>query len=430
MKRVIAAVVLIGGYVLWNVLAWFFSEPQDSFDTYRYFQPLADPLNPGITVNFIYITLNSGQWITLTQVILATAAWSFLALAALIRLRWNPAAWVMSVVLLLLSLSTPLWSWHMLTYTESLASTALTFWLASIVWVSVQQGNALKALTPFTVAAILIALTRPQLLVFVLPTQLVILVWWWRQNKRLVPAISATVALIPFMAFATYRIYQVTEITLFKFRYALNNLVGKNASFRDYALSEMPPCEFVNQALDGPQPWNDVQALDRTLMNSCPETWIWFQSDAVNMQRWMLARPTQTATEFLAQMQNIVLPLGPQASALPSLVSDLLLNPLYPLLWALGYAVLGIVFAVLNRVRPKVTLLSALGILTIVATSLLHLLFVWGADGDSVERHVFPLIPLFAVALFVFPSTWPRVARSSDVSRSSDVTHDPPPRSH
>ena len=127
-------------------------------------------------------------------------------------------------------------------------------------------------------------------------------------------------------------------------------------------------------------------------------------------------------------MQNIVLPLGPQASALPSLVSNLLLNPLYPLLWALGYAVLGIIFAILNRVRPKVTLLSALGILTIVTTSLLHLLFVWGADGDSVERHVFPLIPFFAVALFVFPSTWPRVARSSDMSRSSEVTYDRLPR--
>ena len=165
----------------------------DSYDTIRYFQPLSDPLNPGIIVNSIYLTLNSGTLITLAQVVIATTAWVLLALAILVRLRWSPVAWIMASVVMLFSLTDPIWSWHMLTYTESLTNSALVFWFASIVWLTARSSSALKSLIPLSIAATLIALTRPQLLIFVLPTQLVILIWWWRKNGRPIPAVGALI---------------------------------------------------------------------------------------------------------------------------------------------------------------------------------------------------------------------------------------------
>ena len=199
----------------------------------------------------------------------------------------------------------------MLTYSESLTNTTLVFWLGSIAWLAARSPFALKSLISISIAASLIALTRPQLLIFVLPTQLVILTWWWRTNRRALPALGAAVSILPFMAFAVYRVQLVTEISLFKMRYALNNLVGKNDSFREYALAEMPPCDLVPQALNGPAPWNDTQALGDPMINACPETWIWFRSDAVNMQQWMLSRPSATLAEFATQVNNVVLPLAP-----------------------------------------------------------------------------------------------------------------------
>lgn len=394
-------------YVAWNLIAWFISEPQDGYDTYRYFQPLSEPLNPGITVNVVYLTLSSGQLITLAQVLLASAAWSFFALAILIRLNWRPVAWIMAVVVLLFSLTDPIWSWHLLTYSESLTNSALTFWLASIVWLAAKPNNALKALTPLTISAILVALTRPQLLIFVVPTQLVLLIWWWRRSGRSVPALAALLVLTPALAFAAYRVYLVTQIDLFKMRYALNNLVAKNSSFREYALAEMPPCDLIPQALNGPAPWNDTQALgNEALMNNCPSTWVWFRSDAVNLQTWMLARPSQTLMEFATQVQHMILPLGPQVSAMPTVVSQILLNPQQPLLWLFGYLIAGLIFALVVRVRPRFSFLSFLGVGLIVLSIALQLLFVWGADGDSMERHLFPVIPMIAIVLFTFPSLW------------------------
>jgi hypothetical protein len=406
-RKALGALVFVA-YLVWNLVAWYFTEPQDSYDTYRYFQPLSEPLNPGIVVNSIYLTLESNTLITLAQVLLATAAWIFFSVAVLVRLNWRTAGWVMAAVTLLFSLTQPIWSWHMLTYSESLTNTTLVFWLGSIAWLAARSPFALKSLIPISIAASLIALTRPQLLIFVLPTQLVILTWWWRTNRRALPALGAAVSILPFMAFAVYRVQLVTEISLFKMRYALNNLVGKNDSFREYALAEMPPCDLVPQALNGPAPWNDTQALGDPMINACPETWIWFRSDAVNMQQWMLSRPSATLAEFATQVNNVVLPLAPQGMAMPTFLSQLLLNVNAPLIWAVGYLVAGIFFAFLVGARPKVTPLAVIGLTAIALSVFMHLLFVWGADGDSVERHLFPTIPMIAIALLVFPSVWPK----------------------
>ena len=410
-RKVTSAIVLLV-YVAWNLVAWNLSEPTDSYDTIRYFQPLSDPLNPGIVVNSLYLTLNSGTLITLAQVMIATTAWVLLALAILVRLRWNPVAWIMSSIVLLFSLTTPMWSWHMLTYTESLTNSALVFWFASIVWLTAKSESALKSLIPFSSAAGLIALTRPQLLIFVLPTQLVILVWWWRQNRRPFPAVGSLLAIAPFMAFAAYRVQQVTQIDVYRMRYAFHNLVGKNSSFRDYALVEMPPCDLVPQALNGPAPWNDAIALESTMISSCPDTWMWFRSDAVILQNWVPARFSQAIVEFGTQIQGIILSIQTQSSALPSFLSTALLNPSYPLIWALAFLIAGIGLAIAAGAKPKFSVLSVLSIAIVTSTVLLQMFLVWGADGESVERHQYPVIPMILIALLVFPSVWSKTRSS------------------
>ena len=299
-----------------------------------------------------------------------------------------------------------MWSWHMLTYTESLTNSALVFWFASIVWLTAKSESALKSLIPFSSAAVLIALTRPQLLIFVLPTQLVILVWWWRQNRRSFPAVGSLLAIAPFMAFAAYRVQQVTQIDVYRMRYAFHNLVGKNSSFRDYALVEMPPCDLVPQALNGPAPWNDAIALESTMISSCPDTWMWFRSDAVILQNWVPARFSQAIVEFGTQIQGIILSIGTQSSALPSFLSTALLNPSYPLIWALAYLIAGIGLAIAAGAKPKFSVLSVLSIAIVTSTVLLQMFLVWAADGESVERHQHPVIPMILIALLVFPSVW------------------------
>jgi len=227
----------------------------------------------------------------------------------------------------------------MLTYSESLTDTTLDFWLASIVRSMARSDCATNALIPLTVAASLIALTRPHLLIFVLPTHLVILIWRWRKYWRPLPAIGSAPAILPFRAFAVYRVYFVPEFILFEMRYALNNLVGKNDSFRDYALSEMPPCDLGPAALNDPAPWNDTRELGDSMINACPETWLWFRSYAAHMPQWMFARPTQT----------VVLSIAPQSTALPAFVSQMILNPESPLIWILGYLIAGIIFAIISE---------------------------------------------------------------------------------
>jgi len=145
---------------------------------------------------------------------------------------------------------------------------------------------------------------------------------------------------------------------------------------------------------------------------------MWFRSDAVNLQNWVPARFSQAIVEFGTQMQGLILSIGTQSSALPSFLSTTLLNPSYPLIWALAYLIAGIGLAIAAGAKPKVSVLSILGVGVVVSTVLLQMFFVWGADGESVERHQYPVIPMILIALLVFPSVWPK-------NRSAKLTESP-----
>jgi len=192
---------LLAGFLLWNVLAWVWHEPTDTWDTYRYFSSILDPVNPGITTTAVYTILQNRELITLIQVLLAAAVWSGLAIAILIRTSFRWPGWVAAVLALVCSMTAGLVEWNMLLNTESLTVTAAVAWLATIIWLSnatTLPGPVWPALSASTVAAGMVGITRPQLLIVVAPIQ-VLLVLRTARFRR-----SATTAIWPILGFVPF----------------------------------------------------------------------------------------------------------------------------------------------------------------------------------------------------------------------------------
>ena len=423
-----AVVALLTGYLAWNIAAWALHEPTDTWDTYRYFSTILDPFNPGVTTTAVYSLLQSRELITLVQVLLAFGAWSALAIAILVRTSFRWPGWVAAILVLLISMTAGLWNWNMLLNTESLTVTTVVTWLASIVWLTdatSRVGRIWPVLATSTVVAGFVGVTRPQLLVIVAPIQVLLVLRTARVRHRPGLATWSILGFLPFFGWALWRVWQLQQVDLYMYRYAINNLIGKNPSFRVYALERMPPCEAVPAALNGPAPWNDMQALGEKLMNVCPETWMWFRSPAVDMQQWMLAMPAETAYNFVAVMPGLVVPFLGELHAMPDWLSLAVMNRNYPWLWALGYLAIGIGIAWTLKVRIRWTPWTLLAGFISASSVLAYLVVVWAADGYDVERHVFPLLPLAAVAALALPSTLPigaqRKAGADSLLRSDGV---------
>jgi len=169
-------------------------------------------------------------------------------------------------------------------------------------------------------------------------------------------------------------------------------------------LENMPNCDAIPAALNGPAPWNDIHALESTLINVCPETWLWFNSEAVRVPNWLSANPYASFLDFVGAMPRVTLALMSEGRAMPEWLSNLLLNPTEPWLWMLLYAVLGATFAALARIRPRMTILGIVGSAIIAFSAFIYLISMWASDGYDINRHIYPVLPLIAIAFLVFPS--------------------------
>lgn len=389
------------------------STAQESYDTYRYFGLVFDVQNPGITTTALFMAVEDHQRIIYLLTAISVVSWSLLAGAVLWRLQHTWVRWPMAILILVFSMTTPIWSYNTVLLTESLTVSFLVVWLAAIVWVSqAATDNYWWLLSGLMVSAGLAIITRPQLLIVIVPMQVVLLVWIARRSKVKIPSLVTGAALLPFVAFGVYRIYQLSLVQLYQFRYALNNIVDKGSSFRPYALENMPPCEAIPAALNGPAPWNDIHVLAGTLINQCPETWIWFNSDAIRADRWIFADPLAAFLDFFGSMTRVDLAVMSEGRAMPEWISNVILNISEPWLWMLMYAVLGIVFAVLVKVRPKVTVLGVIGVVTVALATIGYLVAMWASDGYDVNRHIYPVLPIMAIAFLVFPAVIPTHRKS------------------
>ena len=403
-----AVSILLAVYAIVNIATWWGTEAVTTWDSPRYTGgDIFLFLNPGIPPTILFSAFSDANSATFIQVVLYAAAWSSLAGALLASLRATWIKWPLAVLVLVVSLTAPLWSWNLVVGSEGLTVVALVAWMSTFVWMA--SSSKTSALMWSFIAASAMLITRPQTLIFVLPIQLVATIWWMRRESRSLGtmrgvSVALAVLLIGSSGWATYRIMLLANDDVYSFRYALHNLVEKTPSFREYVLNEAPPCEAIPVALNGPQPWADVIAFDQTLISLCPETFIWFKSDAVSPQSWILYNPAAAGINFRDVMWGIALPVGTEASGLPSTIDDALL-PEHNLWLPTGVALLvGLGLGALGRVRYSLTPLGIAGVTVVVASIGTYLFAVWAADGYDVIRHMVPITPLLPVAALALPA--------------------------
>jgi hypothetical protein len=172
-------------------------------------------------------------------------------------------------------------------------------------------------------------------------------------------------------------------------------------------------------ARNGAAPWNDVHALESMLLNSCPETWVWFNSSKASVQSWVSADPVAAVMDFLGSMTRVQLSVMSEGRAMPEWLSNAIINPTEPWLWMAIYLILGMSAAWIAGVRPRFTALSVLGVGASVLSPLAFLFAMWASDGYDISRHIYPALPFIGLALLIFPNVIP--------SRSS--LYGEPPRS-
>ena len=404
----VATAILLAVYAIVNVATWWGTEAVTTWDSPRYNGgDVFLFLNPGIPPTILFSAFPDANVATFIQVALYTAAWSSLAGALLSSLRATWIKWPLAVLALVMSLTTPLWSWKLVVGSEGLTAVAMVAWMSTFVWLAASSRTG--ALVWNFVAASALLITRPQALIFVLPIQFVATVWWMRRESRSLSTMRGVFAglgivLIASTGWATYRVMLLANDDVYSFRYALHNLVEKTPSFREYVLNEAPPCEAIPAALNGPQPWTDVIAFDNTLISLCPETFIWFKSDAVSPQSWVLYNPGAAVINFRDVMWGIALPVGTEEATLPGDLDDALL-PVHNLWLPTGVALLvGLGLGALGRVRYSLTPLGISGVAIVVASLGVYLFAVWAADGYDVIRHMVPITPLLPIAALALPT--------------------------
>lgn len=398
-------------YLAWNLLAWNGQPARETFDSYRYlgdwgldFVAIFEPLNGGIATSFVYALAPDPTLISLVQVLVSTAVWSLLALAVLQRLNGLWIGWLLAVAVLVVSMQSVFWSSHFAVGAESLVFSAAVAWLASVVWLTTQRAPGTVGIAATLAALLLVAVTRPQAMLALIPIQIILLIWWSRREHSPRALAYAIPALLPVAAFAAYRVWQVSQHDRWAFRYTLHNLVDKPPSFRTYALERMPPCDAIPNALNGPAPWNDVLALEGTLIGQCPDTYLWFQSGATSVWTWVPAMPLETLRNFVDVMPSLQLIRWNEFIALPQVVDDWIIPNANPWVFTLGCIVAGVALALVGAQRPRVTLLSVLGTVIAAGCVIGYVLLVWAADGVDHGRHVFPFLPMAGVAALILPS--------------------------
>lgn len=417
---------LLGIYFAWNVIAWAGQPARETFDSYRYlgdwgldFTSIFEPLNGGIATSLLYAPLANATAISFTQVLISAVAWAILAIAVLHRLPDLWTGWALAIAVLIISLQSVFWSSHFAIGAESLVFSAAVAWLASAVWLTSQSAPGTSAVIATLAGLMLVAITRPQAMLALIPIQIAMLIWWSQRERHPRTLIYALPAILPIAAFSLFRVWQVSQHDRWAFRYALHNLVDKPPSFRAYALERMPPCDAIPAALNGQAPWNDVLALEGPMINQCPETYLWFQSGAASVWNWVPAVPGASLSNFIDVAWSIALIRWNELRALPGILDSAVMPNSNPWLFMAFCLIVGVTLALLTGRRPRLSPWGILGAVTVLGCVFTYTFLVWAADGVDHGRHVYPFLPLFGVAALLMPSMMWAVS-GTGVKRKSD----------
>ena len=254
-----------------------------------------------------------------------------------------------------------------------------------------------------SVATLAVVACRPQLLIVVIPAQLFLI--FLKRDRASRATLIVNVGIVAgALGLGLLRLYQFAASGSFQYLYVLHNFIDKQDSFRPYALETMPRCEPLEQALAGPAPWPDTLNLGGNLIPVCPETWLWFNSDAAQFPAWFLERPAETITNFLNVIPHLVFYPMSVSQGIPTPVSNVILNPLHLWLWAFAYALIGVIFVLSIRKSLPISVRGVIAGLLITASVIVFVFIVWGADGYDLSRHVYPVVPFIGVAILaIFP---------------------------
>jgi hypothetical protein len=420
-ERIVAGVIVVA-YVGWNLLAWWGSTPEESGDTWRYFElPLSEPINTGFTTPLIFQLVSDQRLITLVMVLLGTTAWALLAAAVYYAIPRKVIGGTLAIATLVISLTAPMWSWNVFLYSESFTFSAVILWLAALIWAARIRNFDIVGSAIFATAALLLCITRPQLAVVIAPVTLVIAAWGIIRLRHIPAAIVTASGGLLGGVIALIRLLQLQADPYWSVFYKINNYVDKTMSFRAYADEVMPACPPLPEAMQGPAPWTDAWVIRDNLPSLCPETFLWFRSTDSNVLSWTLAVPADAWANFMALMPSVGLFVQSQGRAMPDALSTVLLPNIAVWQLILIGALLGTVSAWLAGSRLRITPLWLIAAAIIGFFSLAHIYAVWAADGLELERHLQPMSTLLILAALLLPAT---LIRTPDDRSSSP---EPPP---
>jgi hypothetical protein len=404
-ERTVAGLVLTV-YFAWQAIAWWGSSPEESGDTWRYFElPLSEPINTGFTTPLFFQTLSDQRLITLGMVAISAIAWSLLAASVFRAIPKPLPAGFLAIATLLISLTTPIWCWNIFLYSESLTISALVLWLAALIWSARIRFFDTIGSSFFAGATVLLCVTRPQLVIVVAPIALVVAVWAFIRVRNVPASIITGSGLVLGGVIALIRLLQLQADPYWSVFYKINNYVEKTMSFRAYADEVMPACPPLPEAMQGPAPWTDAWVIRDNLPSLCPETFLWFRSTDSNVLAWTLAVPADAWANFMALIPSVTLMVQSQGRAMPDWLSNALLPDIA--VWQLGLLglVLGVISAWFAGSRIRITLPWLLGAALIGFFSVAHTYAVWAADGLELERHVQPMSILMILGVLLLPAS-------------------------
>ena len=396
LRTAIASAVAVV-YSLWNLIAWYISTPTEMGDTYRYFGFLIfDAQNPGIMTSLLYQSVQDSRIITLIQVVLATCAFLLLLWAVLIQTKWRAAGIIASALVLLVSMTTPFWSWQTLLATEGLTLSFSVMWLSAVILSFNRERRPAVVITALSVSATLLLLTRPQFVVLVLPASLLIGFVLSRRNRSAAVFVGAIAGVIPAVAFSLWRLLTLMGDQGYAFIYTMHNYVDKASTFRAYANERMPSCEPLTAAMNGPAPWSDMTAIRDQLINLCPESFLWLKSGPVSVINWTTQYPAESLSSMTTAMSDMIISPYSPMTAVPPAASSFFLPEVPAWIWLAAAWLIGIGLAFIAGYRSKPTLLTIISAVVMAGSFVVLIFFTWASDGIELARHQAPWV-LFAI---------------------------------
>jgi hypothetical protein len=409
-RRLLPAVITVP-FLIWNFIAWVISEPQEFGDTYRYFgSTIFDIQNPGVTPVLFYTTLENPEVVTFLQVAIFCVAFLLLAGVVAARMNWRPLGLTLAALLLVVSMTTPIWSWNMLLASESLAISSAVLWLAALIWLMHRRRTLGLVLAVLASANLIV--DRPQITPIVIVVSGIVAIWFWKIHHRALPALLSFIAVLPFAGWAFARLYLLSSDATFRYRYAIDNLMDKTPSFRAHALENIGVCTPLTDAINGPKPWDDVWVLKDNLASVCPEAFLWLQGANTSFTHWFFEIPTATLKNFLEISTSLRNSPYSAARAMPDWLSTMLMPDISTWLLTAIYLIVGIVFAIGIGRRFTFTLFNVISTIAILGTVLVTAFTIWGADGIEHDRHLLPLTLLLPIAALLLPATLSDTAKT------------------